>query len=96
MLSKDEVKHIANLARLGLTEKELKKYGKELSSIFDYIGKLDEIDLSEVEPTSHPLKIENVVRKDETGGKKENKSKEILNLASETKDGYFKVKSILE
>ena len=96
MLSKDEVKHIAKLARLGLSEKELKKYGKELSSILDYIGKLEEVDLSQVEPTSHPLKIENVARKDEGGGKKENKSKELLNLASEIKDGYFKVKSILE
>lgn len=96
MLSKDEVKHIANLARLGLTETELKKYEKELSSIFDYIGKLEEIDLSDVEPTSHPLKIENVVRKDETSGKEKDKSKELLNLSSEVKDGYFKVKSVLE
>jgi len=55
MISKEEVQHIAKLARLGLTEKEIKKFQKELSSILDYIEKLKEVDVSSIEPTSHSI-----------------------------------------
>jgi len=102
MINKEEVKHIAKLARLGLTEKEIAKFQKELSSIFDYIGKLKEVDISEVEPTSHSVGIENMMREDcpnpvetrfqQTAGKQSSK---LLKLAPDTKDGYLKTKSIL-
>jgi len=49
------VQHIAKLARLGLTEKEIGKFQKELSSILDYIEKLKEVDISKVQPTSHSI-----------------------------------------
>ena len=96
MISKEEVKHIAKLARLGLSEKEIGKYQKELSSILDYIEKLKEVDVSGTEPTSHPLKVENVTRKD--GGKTEARSansKSLLEMAPDKKEGYVKVKQIL-
>jgi len=96
MLTKAEVQHIAKLARLGLSEKELEKYRKELSSILDYIEKLKEVDVSGTEPTSHPLKVENVTRKD--GGKTEARSansKILLEMAPDKKEGYVKVKQIL-
>jgi len=96
MISKEEVKHIAKLARLGLSEKEIGKYQKELSSILDYIEKLKEVDVSGTEPTSHPLKVENVTRKD--GGKTEARSansKILLEMAPDKKEGYVKVKQIL-
>ena len=96
MISKEEVKHIAKLARLGLSEKELEKYRKELSSILDYIEKLKEVDVSGTEPTSHPLKVENITRKD--GGKTEARSansKILLEMAPDKKEGYVKVKQIL-
>jgi len=96
MISKQEVKHIAKLARLGLTEKEVEKFQKELSSILDYFEKLKEVDVSEIEPTSHPFQMENMMRDDEspaslktTAGKEK-----LLGLAPETKEGYLKVKSI--
>jgi len=96
MLSKKEVEHIAKLARLGLTEKEIEKFQKELSPILDYIEKLKEVDVSGTEPTSHPLKIENVMREDKEKSKiKYQISKRLLELAPETKDSYIKVKSIL-
>jgi len=94
MITKKEVQHIAKLARLGLTEKEIEKYQKELSSILDYIEKLKEVDVSEVEPTSHSIVTENVMRNDESE-KPELKSKKLLELAPETKNGYLKTKSIL-
>lgn len=94
MISKEEVKHIAKLARLGLREKEIERLQKELSSILDYIEKLKEVDVSRIEPTSHPLEVKNVVRADERR-KTKFKSQKLLDLAPETKDGYLKVKSIL-
>ena len=98
MLNKEEVQHIAKLARLGLTEKEIAKYQKELSSILDYIEKLKEVDVSDVEPTSHPIKMENVIRKDETrlNGASAGEAEKLLDLMPESKDGFLKVKSILK
>ncbi|PIP24401.1 MAG: Asp-tRNA(Asn)/Glu-tRNA(Gln) amidotransferase GatCAB subunit C [Candidatus Nealsonbacteria bacterium CG02_land_8_20_14_3_00_37_10] len=108
MISKEEVKHIAKLARLGLTEKEIAKYQKELSSILDYIEKLKEVDVSGVGPTSHSVLVENVMRGDESQKPKaktiypptalpprQAPRQKLLELAPETKDGYLKVKSIL-
>ncbi len=96
MISKAEVKHIAKLARLGLTEKEVEKYQKELSKILDYIEKLKEVDISKIEPASHSVLIKNVMRKDIAIKKPENQeSKKLLELAPETKNGYLKVKKIL-
>ncbi len=92
MISKEEVKHIAKLARLGLTEKEIDKFQRELSLILDYIEKLKEVDVLNTAPASHAILVENVTRDDETssrpGGKK------LLDLAPDKKDGFLKVKSV--
>lgn len=79
MISKEEVKHIAKLARLGLKEKEIKKMQKELSSILNYVAKLKEVDVSSAQATSYSVaavdelrsssrvataRIENVMRAD--------------------------------
>ena len=103
MLTKQEVKHIAKLARLGITEKEEEKFSKELSSILDYIEKLKEVDISGVEPTSHPHFSENVMRADETDSSKrkvqpasprQGGSAKLLELAPDKKGDYIKVKSV--
>jgi aspartyl-tRNA(Asn)/glutamyl-tRNA(Gln) amidotransferase subunit C len=93
MLSKEEVKHIAGLARVGLDEKEVEKYSKDISSILDWVEQLKEVDVSGVEPTAHITGLENVEREDRVGdfGNKEG----IIKLFPEEKDGYNKVKSIL-
>ncbi|MFH1894639.1 MAG: Asp-tRNA(Asn)/Glu-tRNA(Gln) amidotransferase subunit GatC [Patescibacteria group bacterium] len=103
MISKEEVKHIAKLARLGLTEEEIEKFQKELSSILDYIEKLKEVDVFGVEPASHAIpardashndaggKVENVMRGDEI---KPLGNKNLLDLAPDKKDGFLKVKSV--
>ena len=66
MISKEEVWHIAKLARLGLTEKEVEKYQKELSSILAYFEKLKEVDIKGVESTPHSVKVENIMREDKS------------------------------
>jgi aspartyl-tRNA(Asn)/glutamyl-tRNA(Gln) amidotransferase subunit C len=96
MISKKEVQHVAKLARLGLTQKEIARYQKELSKILDYIEKLKEVDVSGVEPMSHPFLMENVVRKDIEETKDLAKIVRLRELMPETKNGYLKVKSILE
>jgi len=98
MISKQEVQHIAKLARLGLTEKEVEKYQKELSSILDYIGKLKKIDMeiSNLLPTSHPFEVENIMREDQKSAKRKEQNAKLLELAPQTKNDHLKVKSILK
>jgi len=96
MITKKEVQHIAKLARLGLTQSEVEKFQKELSSILDYIEKLKEVDISKTEPTSHSILVENIMRSDkETEKLRNRKTEKLMELAPETKNGYLKVKSIL-
>jgi aspartyl-tRNA(Asn)/glutamyl-tRNA(Gln) amidotransferase subunit C len=94
MISKKEVQHVAKLARLGLTFKEIEKFQGELSKILDYIEKLKEVDISKVKITSHPLEIENVVREDKEDKKLKIEKGKLIKLMPEKKNGYLKVKSI--
>lgn len=63
-ISRDEVKYIAGLARLTLTEKEIELYAQQLSDILGYIEQLNELDVDNIEPMSHVLDIINVMRED--------------------------------
>lgn len=63
-ITKDEIEHIALLARLFLSDEEQEKFGSQLSSILDYMKKLNELDTSSVQPTSHVLSLQNVTRDD--------------------------------
>jgi len=93
MISKEEVQHVAQLARLGLKEKEIVKMQKELSAILDYIEKLKEVDISNVDFFASSGKLKNIVREDKS--KEAEKSKKLLDLAPDEKGGYLKVKQIL-
>lgn len=98
MISKKQVKHIANLARIGLTEKEIEKFQKELSSVLDYVEKLKEVDASKVEPLAQVTGLKNVIREDETikNDKRSEIRNKLLKLAPDRKSDYFKVPKILE
>jgi aspartyl-tRNA(Asn)/glutamyl-tRNA(Gln) amidotransferase subunit C len=65
MIERDEVLHVARLARLRLTDEEIDRMSSELSSVLDHIEKIGELDLEGVEPTSHVVPLENVLRDDE-------------------------------
>jgi aspartyl-tRNA(Asn)/glutamyl-tRNA(Gln) amidotransferase subunit C len=66
MLSRDQVLHVARLARLELTEDEMERFAGELSNVLEHIEKISELgDLAEVEPTSHVVAVENALRADE-------------------------------
>jgi aspartyl-tRNA(Asn)/glutamyl-tRNA(Gln) amidotransferase subunit C len=64
-IERDEVLHVARLARLALTDDEVERLGGELNAILEAVGKVSELDLDEVEPTSHPLALVNVWAEDE-------------------------------
>jgi aspartyl-tRNA(Asn)/glutamyl-tRNA(Gln) amidotransferase subunit C len=65
VIDREQVLHVARLARLRLSEEEVERMSGELSTILDHIEKIGELDLDEVEPTSHVVQIENVLRPDE-------------------------------
>jgi aspartyl-tRNA(Asn)/glutamyl-tRNA(Gln) amidotransferase subunit C len=65
MISGDEVRHVAELARLELTDEELERIGGQLGAILQSIEKIGELDLSGVPPTANPLNLTNVLRPDE-------------------------------
>jgi aspartyl-tRNA(Asn)/glutamyl-tRNA(Gln) amidotransferase subunit C len=64
VIDREQVLHVARLARLRLTDDEVGRMGEELSTILDHIEKLNELDLEGVEPTSHVIELENVLRED--------------------------------
>jgi aspartyl-tRNA(Asn)/glutamyl-tRNA(Gln) amidotransferase subunit C len=94
MLTTEEVKHIALLARIGLSDSEVEKYRKELSGVLDFFHELGELDLSkETTDDGMPVK-ENDTREDrvvEFGGVGR---EDILNGVPVKKDGFIKVRSV--
>ncbi|MFL5886513.1 MAG: Asp-tRNA(Asn)/Glu-tRNA(Gln) amidotransferase subunit GatC [Thermoleophilaceae bacterium] len=64
MIDREQVLHVARLSRLRLTDDEVEKMSRELSGILDHIEKIGELDLENVEPTSHVIQLENVLRED--------------------------------
>ena len=95
-LSKKEIQHIANLARLELTEKELKLYGSQLSEILEYINQLQEVDTTNIEPTAQVTGLENVFREDEVKDWDKKEREVAIRQAPELENGQVKVKRILE
>jgi aspartyl-tRNA(Asn)/glutamyl-tRNA(Gln) amidotransferase subunit C len=65
MIDRDQVLHVARLARLRLDDAEVERMAGELSTILGHIEKIGELDLDDVEPTSHVVQVENVLRADE-------------------------------
>jgi aspartyl-tRNA(Asn)/glutamyl-tRNA(Gln) amidotransferase subunit C len=65
MIDRDQVLHVARLARLALTDEELERMPGELSKILEHVEKMGELDLDGVEPTTHVVEVQNVLRDDE-------------------------------
>lgn len=93
-VSKEDVKHIAKLSKLNLTEKELEKYTNELSSIVDFANELSNINVEGIKPTAHILDIKNVFRKDEVQPSYDRE--EILKNAPSKDAGCVSVPKVVE
>ena len=88
-ISRDEVLHVARLARLALTDEEVERLGAQLNAILEAVGKVSELDLEGVEPTAHPLDLVNVWAEDEPGPSLA--VQDALANAPEREGGFFKV-----
>lgn len=89
-----QVRHIARLARLSMSDEELDAMGSDLSDILAYIEKLDELDTSDVEPTSHVLDLTNVFRSDEQ--RPSLPADEALSNAPDRSGSFYRVPKIIE
>jgi aspartyl-tRNA(Asn)/glutamyl-tRNA(Gln) amidotransferase subunit C len=88
-ISREQVLHVAELARLALSEDEVERLGEQLNAILEAVSKVSELDLADVEPTSHPLDLVNVWREDEPRPSLPLES--ALDNAPEVEDGHFRV-----
>jgi aspartyl-tRNA(Asn)/glutamyl-tRNA(Gln) amidotransferase subunit C len=93
-LSADEVRKVANLANLKITDEELEDMTAALSDVLGHIAMLERLDTEEVPPTSHALEMENVFRKDAV--KERFRKGKTLDNAPAKEHGYFSVPRIIE
>jgi aspartyl-tRNA(Asn)/glutamyl-tRNA(Gln) amidotransferase subunit C len=95
-LTKDDILHVAGLAKLEIDDSEIEKYSSQLSSVIGYFSELSEVDTKNVEPTSQTTGLENVYRQDEIKSENSFDQNESLSGSDNVHNGFFKVKAILE
>jgi aspartyl-tRNA(Asn)/glutamyl-tRNA(Gln) amidotransferase subunit C len=88
-ISRDEVLHVARLARLALSDDEVDRLGAQLNAILEAVGKVSELDLADVEPTAHPLDLVNVWAEDEP--QESLPVEDALANAPDREAGFFRV-----
>lgn len=93
-LTEKEVEHIAQLSRLKLSKQEKEKFALQLSSILDYVQELEKVDTKETEPIANISGLYNISRQDEI--KPSLSEEKLLKNAPDKKEGYLKVKAVLE
>jgi len=93
-LSDEQVRHIAWLARLGLSDEEVEKFSLQLSNILDNVEILQQVDTANVPPATHSIPLQNVLRKDDVA--KSYSQSEVLSNAPKQAEKCFKVQAILE
>lgn len=93
VLSREDVRHVATLARLDFSEEEEEQMAEEMSQILEYVEKLDELDTSGVEPMSHVLDVTNVFREDEIESRID--QEQALEPAPETDGEHFSVPKVV-
>lgn len=91
VIDREQVLHVARLARLKLTDEEVEKMASELSGILQHVEHINELDLENVEPTSHVVAVENVLRPDEP--RPSWSREEVLGRAPDPAGGSFRVPS---
>jgi aspartyl-tRNA(Asn)/glutamyl-tRNA(Gln) amidotransferase subunit C len=92
-LSRDDVLHVAKLARLQLSDEEVDLFTEQLAAVLEHAADVAALDTTDVPPTAHPMPLENVIRRDEVTASLDRD--EVLREAPEAEDGRFKVPPIL-
>jgi aspartyl-tRNA(Asn)/glutamyl-tRNA(Gln) amidotransferase subunit C len=93
-LTREEVLHIARLARVGLSEEDVARFQEQLSEILDHFDVLRQVDTESVLPTSHTLDLQNVTSPDQV--RDSFPRKEVLANAPLPEEGFFRVRAVLE
>jgi aspartyl-tRNA(Asn)/glutamyl-tRNA(Gln) amidotransferase subunit C len=93
-LSREEVLHIALLARLGLTEAEVDKFSQQLSNILESFEVLQQVDTSDIPPTAQSIALQNVLREDEVAPSLP--PDDVLANAPQQEGDFFRVRAVLE
>ena len=93
-ISPEQIEHLAKLARLSFSEAEKKQIADELNTIIHYVDQLQDVDVSNLEPLSHPLEISNILRADEAKGSLPQKV--ATRTAPSSQDGFFKVPKVIK
>jgi aspartyl-tRNA(Asn)/glutamyl-tRNA(Gln) amidotransferase subunit C len=91
VIDRDQVLHVARLARLALSEDEIERMSRELTTILEHVERISELDLEGVEPTSHVVALENVLRPDEP--RPSWPRERVLAEAPDPAEGAFRVPS---
>ncbi len=94
-ISLDDVKKLARLARIAIDDEEAKKFQGDLDAILNYVQQLEDVDTEGVEPTSQVTGLVNVTRSDEVIDYRVDQAG-LLKNAPDSKDGYIRVKRVLE
>jgi aspartyl-tRNA(Asn)/glutamyl-tRNA(Gln) amidotransferase subunit C len=95
-LTKDQVEHVAELARLKFSDEEMERFQGQLTNILTYIDMLNEADTEDVEPVTTVLPQQNVFREDEARSKAIFPEEDYLSLAPASDHGHYKVPKIIE
>ncbi len=95
-ISKEEVLHVAHLARIELLDEEVEKFTTQLEKILEYMEKLNELDTENVEPTSHILNLKNVLREDKPYEKPLADPDDLIDLSPDKKERFIRVPKIIE
>ncbi|EKV01658.1 glutamyl-tRNA(Gln) and/or aspartyl-tRNA(Asn) amidotransferase, C subunit [Leptolyngbya sp. PCC 7375] len=93
MIDLEQVRKVALLARLELTEAEEQQFTEQLSGILDYVQQLNELNTENIEPTTRAIELSNITRQDELAPFADRES--ILDIAPDREDDFFKVPKIL-
>ena len=93
-LTRDEVLHIARLARLGLTEDEVDRFQEQLSNLLEHFETLQQVDTSNVPPTAQAIDLQNVMRDDTVAPSLS--ADEVLANAPRREGDFFRVRAVLE
>ena len=92
-ISRQDVEHVALLARLELTEQEIAEYTGQLNAILEYAAVLEQLDTGDVPPTAHAVPLHNVMRTDEV--RLSMSQDKVLQNAPDSEDGFFRVPKIV-
>ena len=94
MFSEKELRHVASLSRIHLEEDEIQLLSKSLENILQYVNKLEKLDVSDIQPTSHAFALQNIFREDKI--KPCLTQEEAMSFAVDKNRGFYKVPKVIE